>query len=110
MEIHLDEALSHSVEQCRGGQVHGLGIVGLGLPRLPFSCKSRCPASLTKHLDPVKGGRSVVVTDGYIEDLDSQLIATASGTKLHVIITRDGNPSALHRVRIPYTQLDEVPA
>ena len=34
MEIHLDEALSHSVEQCRGGQVHGLGIVGLGLPRL----------------------------------------------------------------------------
>ena len=57
MEIHLDEALSHSVEQCRGGQVHGLGIVGLGLPRLPFSCKSRCPASLTKHLDPVKRGR-----------------------------------------------------
>jgi len=63
-----------------------------------------------KHVAETRPASAVVVTDGYIEDLDSQLIATASGTKLHVIITRDGNPSALHRVRIPYTQLDEVPA
>jgi hypothetical protein len=52
----------------------------------------------------------VVVTDGYIEELDTQLIATTSGTKLHTIITRDGNPWGLQRVGIPYTQLDKVPA
>ena len=27
--------------------------------RIPFACEARCPVSLTKHLDPVKGGRSV---------------------------------------------------
>ena len=67
-------------------------------------------ACVLRHIAETRPASAVVVTDGYIERLDSRLIAAASHTKLHAIITRDGNPSALHRVRIPYTQLDEVPA
>ncbi len=67
-------------------------------------------ACVLRHVAETRPASAVVVTDGYIERLAPSLIATASGTKLHAIITRDGNPSALHRVRIPYTQLDELPA
>jgi hypothetical protein len=67
-------------------------------------------ACVLRHVAETCPASAVVVTDGYIEQLDPRLIATISGTKFHAIITRDGNPSGLHRVGIPYTQLDEVPA
>ena len=67
-------------------------------------------ACVLRHVAETRPISAVVVTDGYIEELDTQLIATTSGTKLHTIITRDGNPWGLQRVGIPYTQLDKVPA
>jgi hypothetical protein len=32
------------------------------------------------------------------------------GTRLTALVTRDGNAAELHRVGIPYRQLDKVPA
>ena len=63
-----------------------------------------------RHVAETRPTSAVVVTDGYIEALDTRLIATTSGTRLHTIITRDGHPWGLERAGIPYTQLDEVPA
>jgi hypothetical protein len=51
-----------------------------------------------------------VVTDGYIERLDRMAVRKAlGGTRLTALVTRDGNPAELHRVGIPYRQLDKVP-
>jgi hypothetical protein len=67
-------------------------------------------ACVLNHIGETRPTSAVVVTDGYIERLNAQQIAATRDTKLHVIITRDGNPSALNRVGISYTQLDKVPA
>jgi hypothetical protein len=67
-------------------------------------------ACVLEHLAETKPASAIVVTDGYIEQLEPGLIARASATKLHAIVTRDGNPAALRRVGIAYTQLDEVPS
>lgn len=32
------------------------------------------------------------------------------GTRLHVIVTRDGSPAMLHQAGISYSQLSELPA
>ena len=52
----------------------------------------------------------MVVTDGYIERLEPALVRRAAGTRLHVILTRDGSGAELHRAGIAYTQLDKVPS
>jgi hypothetical protein len=39
-----------------------------------------------------------------------KLLARTTATKIHAIVTRDGNPAALKRIGMPYTQLDEVPS
>ena len=48
---------------------------------------------------------AVIVTDGYIEQLDPALVAQARATRLHVLVTREGSPAELARCGIPYTQL-----
>jgi hypothetical protein len=63
-----------------------------------------------KHLALTKPASAIVVTDGYIEQVDRHLIKGISATRFHAIVTRDGNPSELHRAGIAYTQLDEVPS
>jgi hypothetical protein len=63
-----------------------------------------------EHLALTKPAAAIVVTDGYIEHLDRRLITAISSTRLHAIVTRDGNPSALRHAGITYTQLDEVPS
>lgn len=67
-------------------------------------------ACVLEHLAVTKPASAVVVTDGYIEQVEPGLIAKTSSTRIHAIVTRDGNPAALHRVGIPYTQLDRVPS
>jgi hypothetical protein len=62
-----------------------------------------------EHLVDTKPPCAVVVTDGYIEQVEPALVAKASSTKIHALVTRDGSPVALRRVGIPYTQLDRVP-
>jgi hypothetical protein len=63
-----------------------------------------------EHLALTKPASAIVVTDGYIEQVDRHLIKGISATRFHAIVTRDGNPSELHRAGITYTQLDEVPS
>jgi hypothetical protein len=66
-------------------------------------------ACVIEHLARTKPEAAIVVTDGYIERLDPSLLCKASGTRLHVLVTRDGNPAELLRAGLPYTQLDKVP-
>ena len=63
-----------------------------------------------EHLALTRPASAIVVTDGYIENVDQRLIQGISATRFHAIVTRDGNPSALHRAGISYSQLDEVPS
>ena len=63
-----------------------------------------------EHLAVTRPACAVVVTDGYIEEVEPELLGKVSGIRLHAIVTRDGNPSSLERAGIPCTQLDEVPS
>jgi len=63
-----------------------------------------------EHLALTRPASAIVVTDGYIEELDPRLVREISTVRFHAIVTRDGSPSALHRAGITYTQLDEVPS
>ena len=63
-----------------------------------------------EHVAETKPESAVVVTDGYIERVDSNLLEKARVTRLHAIVTRDGNPAALRRAGITYTQLEELPS
>ena len=63
-----------------------------------------------EHVARTRPDADIVVTDGYIEVLDHSLVAKAAGTRLHVLVTRDGSPGLIARAGLPYTQLDQVPA
>ena len=67
-------------------------------------------ACVLEHIAATRPSSAVVVTDGYIEQVDTNLLARTAATKIHAIVTRDGSPAALRRIGMPYTQLDEVPS
>lgn len=67
-------------------------------------------ACVLEHVARTCPKSAIVVTDGYIEKLDRRLVEKVSLTRLHILITRDGNPAIIHRAGIPYSQLDKVPA
>ncbi len=67
-------------------------------------------ACVLEHVAKIRPLAAVVVTDGYIEQLDKRLVSKISGTKLHVLLTRDGSPAELERAGLIYTQLDKVPS
>ncbi|MBK9303966.1 MAG: hypothetical protein IPM94_08790 [bacterium] len=58
-----------------------------------------------EHLIRTRPASAVVVTDGFIEALDPQLVARAARTRLHVLVSRNGNPAALERAGLACTQL-----
>jgi hypothetical protein len=62
-----------------------------------------------QHVATTRPGSAVIVTDGYIETLDSRLLTKTAATRLHAIVTRDGSPHSLARAGIPYTQLGSLP-
>ncbi len=66
-------------------------------------------ASVLRHLAETKPPCAVVFTDGYIEPVDLQLLARCSATSITAIITRTGQPTALHLAGIPYVQLERYP-
>jgi len=61
------------------------------------------------HLAETQAAKALVITDGYIEQCNPALLEAASGTKLHALVSRHGNPRALERAGIPTTQLAEFP-
>jgi len=62
-----------------------------------------------EHLAHTRPRAAVVVTDGYIESLDRKLLDACHATRLHAIVTRDGNAHELRRAGIPYNQLGRLP-
>ena len=67
-------------------------------------------ACVLEHIAETRPAAAVVVTDGYIETLSRGLLAGVRGTRLHVIVTRDGSPAMLQQAGISYSQLSELPA
>ena len=67
-------------------------------------------ACVLEHIAETRPTAAVVVTDGYIETLSPGLLAGVRGTRLHVIVTRDGSPAMLQQAGISYSQLSELPA
>lgn len=63
-----------------------------------------------EHVAKTRPDAAIVVTDGYIEALDRKLVALASRTRLHVLVTRDGDPKLIAKAGLPYTQLEGVPS
>jgi predicted metal-dependent peptidase len=61
------------------------------------------------HVARMKPRAAIVVTDGYIEPLSHKQVAATAATRLHIIVTRDGNTSELQVARLPYTQLSRLP-
>jgi hypothetical protein len=67
-------------------------------------------ACVLEHVSRTRPDAAIIITDGYIEALDHRLVTKAAGTRLHVLVTRDGNPNLIKRAGLAYTQLDGVPA
>jgi len=67
-------------------------------------------ACVLAHVARTRPGAAVIVTDGYVDRIDPGLVAAASRTRLHALVTRDGNPAALQRAGLPYTQLERLPS
>ena len=61
-----------------------------------------------EHLARTRPAAAIVLTDGYIETLPKTLLTTIEGIRLHVLITRDGNPAQIAKVGLPYTQLQPL--
>jgi hypothetical protein len=62
------------------------------------------------HVARTRPDAGIVVTDGYIEPISLQQVAKTQSTRLHVLITRDGNPDLIAKAGLPYTQLEKVPS
>lgn len=67
-------------------------------------------ACVIEHIALTQPYAAIVVTDGYIEKLDKQLVRKIGKSKLHVVLTRDGSAAELKKAGLSYTQLDRVPS
>ncbi len=61
--------------------------------------------AVLRHVALTRPGKAVVITDGYIENCDRDLIKAVSGQDIRAIVSRDGSPAQLERAGIPYSQL-----
>jgi len=62
-----------------------------------------------EHIAETAPPCAVVITDGYIESLPKAAVRKTARTRLHALVTRDGNPGLLRAAGIPYTQLGRLP-
>jgi len=63
-----------------------------------------------EHVARTRPQAAIVVTDGYIEALSRQEVAVTAGTRLHVVVTREGNAALLQVAGLSYTQLSRLPS
>ncbi|HEX9207964.1 MAG TPA: hypothetical protein VF851_06990 [Steroidobacteraceae bacterium] len=64
-----------------------------------------------EHVERTRPACAVIVTDGYVEQIPKQrLAALARHTRLHAIVTRDGNPAPLRNAGLAYSQLGRLPS
>jgi hypothetical protein len=61
------------------------------------------------HLAETRPAKALVITDGYIEVCDPDLLSAAGDTTLHALVSRDGNPTRLADAGISSTQLSDFP-
>ena len=66
-------------------------------------------ACVLEHVARTRPACAVIVTDGYVESIARAQLATTKATRLHAIVTRDGNPAPLRAAGIPYSQLGRLP-
>ncbi len=62
-----------------------------------------------EHVAKTRPDAAIVVTDGFIEAISRSQVAKTQGTRLHVLVTRHGNPGLIAKAGLPYTQLEKVP-
>lgn len=62
------------------------------------------------HVASTRPDAAIVVTDGYIESISRQQVAQTARTRLHVLVTRGGNPDLIAKAGLLYTQLEKVPS
>ena len=62
-----------------------------------------------EHVAKTRPACAVIVTDGYVEAIPKRRVAALGHTRLHAIVTRDGNPSLLKAAGISYSQLGRLP-
>jgi len=63
------------------------------------------------HVEQTRPACAVIVTDGFVETIPTQrLVALARHTRLHAIVTRDGNPARLREAGLAYSQLGRLPS
>jgi hypothetical protein len=63
-----------------------------------------------EHVAQTRPSAAVILTDGYVEPIGEDVMALTRATRLHAVITRDGNPAMLRGAGIPYTQLARLPS
>lgn len=62
-----------------------------------------------EHIAQTKPDAVVIVTDGYIEPIESRDLRKTSPTRIHALVSRDGNPNLIAKTGIDYTQLERIP-
>lgn len=66
-------------------------------------------ACVLDHIARTQPASAVILTDGYIEDIQPCEVKAIGTTRVHALVTRDGNSSKLASAGIPYTQLERLP-
>ncbi|HQR54007.1 MAG TPA: hypothetical protein PLZ79_12110 [Burkholderiales bacterium] len=66
-------------------------------------------ACVLEHVAKTRPACAVIVTDGYVEAIAKRRVAALGRTRLHAVVTRDGNPATLRAAGIPYSQLGRLP-
>ena len=66
-------------------------------------------ACVLEHVAATRPAAAVIVTDGYVERIPKARIAGLRPTRLHAIVTRDGDPTPLKAAGLSYSQLARLP-
>ncbi|MDI1242815.1 MAG: VWA domain-containing protein [bacterium] len=61
--------------------------------------------AVLRHVAETRPGKAVVITDGYIEECDRDLLRAVSSQDIRAIVSSDGSTDELERTGIPYSQL-----
>lgn len=66
--------------------------------------------SVLRHVALTRPQKALIISDGYIETCDPELLAGVKGQKLFAVVSRDGSPAEFEQAGIPYSQLEAFPS
>jgi hypothetical protein len=61
-----------------------------------------------EHIRTNKIGKSLIVSDGYVETIDDFMLKDLQRENINVLVSVDGNPEKFMDVKIPYLQLEKL--